>query len=382
MAKKDYYEVLGITKTASPEEVKSAYRRLARQYHPDVAKDNPKVAEERFKEISEAYEVLANPDTRKRYDQQGFDAVEPNFGPGGFGWQNFTHQGDLEDLLSSNPFFQQLFGNLGGGYGGRRTARLSRGSDVEVTVRLPLTAAIHGAKPQVTVPRSDLCPDCHGNGAKDGTAIETCTECHGSGQVRRIQNRGHTQLISIGECPRCHGTGQRILERCPNCHGAGRLNSSERIEVSVPPGMEDGGVLRVGGHGLQGDEGAPSGDLYVHVLFEPSEHIRREGETAYGESTIPLGVALLGGEVTVPTVDGHASLKIPVGTQPETQFRLRGNGFPRIGRSARGDLIVTVHVDIPRSLSGREKDLLREVFVAAPGAVGAKKESLFRRRSP
>ncbi|MCI4343270.1 MAG: molecular chaperone DnaJ [Thermoplasmata archaeon] len=382
MAKKDYYEVLGLAKTASPDDIKSAYRRLARQYHPDVAKDNPKVAEERFKEISEAYEVLANPDTRTRYDQRGFEAVEPNFGPGGFGWQNFTHQGDLEDLLSSNPFFQQLFGNYGGSFGGGRTSRLSRGSDVEVTVRLPLTAAIHGGKPQVTVPRSDVCPDCHGNGAKDGTAIETCPECHGSGQVRRIQNRGHTQLISIGECPRCRGTGQRILERCPTCHGSGRLNSTEHIEVTVPPGMEDGGVLRVGGHGLQGDEGAPSGDLYVHVVFEPSEHIHREGETAYGEATVPLGIAVLGGEVTVDTVDGHAALKIPAGTQPETQFRLRGNGFPRLGRSVRGDLIVTVHVEIPHSLSGREKELLREALSPGAPSVGAKRESLFRRRAP
>jgi molecular chaperone DnaJ len=383
MAKKDYYEVLGISKTASPDEVKSAYRRLARQYHPDVAKDQPKVAEERFKEISEAYEVLANPDTRKRYDQQGFEAVEPNFGPGGFGWQNFTHQGDLEDLLSSNPFFQQLFGNLGGSpYGGGRQSRLSRGSDVEVTVRLPLAAAIHGAKPQVTIPRSDVCPDCHGNGAKDGTAIEVCPECHGSGQVRRIQNRGHTQLISIGECPRCRGTGQRVLERCPTCNGRGRLNSTERIEVTVPPGMDDGGVLRVTGHGLQGDEGGSAGDLYVHVVFEPSEHIHREGETAFGEATVPLAVAMLGGEVTVTTVDGHAALKIPPGTQPETQFRLRGNGFPRLSRSTRGDLIVTVHVDIPRSLSGREKELLREALSPAAPVAGAKRESLFRRRSP
>ena len=385
MAKKDYYEVLGVPKTASPDEIKSAYRRLARQYHPDVAKENPKVAEGRFKEISEAYEVLANPETRTRYDTQGFDAVEPNFGPGGFGWQNFTHQGDLEDLLSSNPFFQQLFGNLGGGfggsYGGGRRSVPSRGSDVEVTVRLPLTAAIHGAKPLVNVPRSDPCPDCRGTGAKDGTAIETCSECHGSGQVRRVQNRGHTQLISIGECPRCHGTGQRILERCPRCHGSGHLSSVERIEVSVPPGMDDGAVLRVPGHGLRSEVGGRPGDLYVHVAFEPSEHIHRDGETAFGEATVALGVALLGGEVTVPTVDGHAALKIPAGTQPETQFRLRGNGFPHLGGGSRGDLIVTVHVEIPRALSGREKDLLREALPGTGASTGPRKESIFRRRS-
>ncbi len=386
MAKRDYYEVLGVPRTASADEIKSAYRRLARQYHPDVAKENPKVAEERFKELSEAYEVLANPETRQRYDQRGFDAVEPNFGPGGFGWQNFTHQGDLEDLFASNPFFQQLFENLGGGFGGgyvgggRRTA-FSRGRDVEVTVSLPLTAAIHGAKPQVSVPRVEVCPDCHGNGAKNGTAIETCPECHGSGQIRRVQNRGHTQLISIAECPRCGGTGQRILERCPTCHGTGQLSSVERLEVSVPPGIEDGGILRVPGHGLASSQGGRAGDLYVHVSFEPHGTFRRDGETAYGEASVPLGVALLGGEVMVETIDGRASLKIPAGTQPETQFRLRGNGFPRLGGTARGDLIVTIHVDVPRSLSSREKELLREALLPATPTAGPRRDSIFRRRS-
>ncbi|HXQ49315.1 MAG TPA: molecular chaperone DnaJ [Thermoplasmata archaeon] len=383
MAKKDYYEVLGVPRAASADDIKAAYRRLARQYHPDVAKENPKVAEERFKEISEAYEVLATPETRQRYDQLGFEAVQPNFGPGGFGWQNFTHQGDLEDLLSSNPFFQQLFGNLGGGFaGGGGRYGISRGSDVEVTVRLPLTAAIHGAKPLVSVPRSDPCTDCQGTGAKGGTAIETCPECHGSGQVRRVQNRGHTQLISIGQCPRCRGQGQRITERCPVCHGSGHLSSVERLEVSVPPGMEDGGVLRVSGHGLRSDGGGRPGDLYVHVAFDPTEHLHREGETAFGEATVPLAIVLLGGEVTVRTIDGHADLKIPPGTQPETQFRLRGNGFPRLGGSSRGDLIVTVHVEIPRSLSGREKELLREAFPTTSPSTNPRKESIFRRRSP
>jgi molecular chaperone DnaJ len=382
MAKKDYYEVLGVPRTASADEIKSAYRRLARQYHPDVAKENPKVAEERFKEISEAYEVLANPETRQRYDQRGFDAVEPNFGPGGFSWQNFTHQGDLEDLFASNPFFQQLFGNLGGGFssGGRRSA-FSRGRDVEVAVRLPLTAAVHGAHPQVSVPHSEVCPDCHGNGAKGGTAIETCPECKGSGQIRRVQHRGYTQLISIAECPRCGGTGQRILERCPTCRGTGHINSVERIEVAVPPGIEDGGVLRVPGHGLASEGGGRPGDLYVHVEFEPSRTVRREGETAYGETTIPLSVALLGGEVTVETIDGHASLKVPAGTQPETQFRLRGNGFPRLGGSTRGDLLVTVHVEVPRSLSSHQKELVRDAFQGTAPPVTSRRDRIFGRRN-
>ncbi|HTS33049.1 MAG TPA: J domain-containing protein [Thermoplasmata archaeon] len=386
MAKRDYYEVLGVPRTASGDEIKQAYRKLARQYHPDVAKENPKVAEEKFKELSEAYEVLANPETRHRYDVGGPSAVESDFGPGGFGWQNFTHVGDLEDLLGSNPIFQQLFGSFGGGLGmgglgGGRRAGPSRGADIEMSLQLPLLAAVTGTKPTIEVPRESPCDACHGTGAKDGTALEVCSECGGSGQVRRVQNRGYTQLITVGQCPRCRGSGRRILQRCPVCDGAGRLRSTEKIEITVPPGMEDGAVLRVPGHGLAASGRGPAGDLYVQVVFEPLPHIRREGEDAYTETSVPLGVALLGGEVTVPTIEGHAVLKIPAGTQPETQFRLRGNGFPRFRGSSRGDLIVTAHVEVPRSLSGHEKDLLREALLPGGRPIGARKESLFRRRS-
>ena len=382
MAKRDYYETLGVSRNATPDEIKQAYRRLARQYHPDVAKENPKVAEEKFKEISEAYEVLADEEKRRRYDQLGFPGVETDFGPGGFTWQNFTHVGDLEDLLGSSPIFQQFFGGLGfpfGGMGGGVEAR--RGNDVELTVRLPLATAIRGARPTVEVPRSAPCPDCRGTGARDGTAFETCPDCHGTGQLRRVQSRGYTQLLTIGACPRCQGSGRRILDRCPTCGGSGKKNTVERIELTVPPGVEDGAVLRIPGHGMAGGTGGHPGDLYVQVEFEPVPHLRREGQDAFTETMIPLATALLGGETTVPTVDGHAKLKIPAGTQPETPFRLRGEGFPRLRGGSRGDLIVTVHVDIPRSLSGREKDLLREALGPAGGATPGKREPFFRRRA-
>ncbi len=382
MAKRDYYDVLGVSKTATPDDIKSAYRKLARQYHPDVSKENPKVAEEKFKEISEAYEVLADEEKRRRYDQMGFQGVETDFGPGGFTWQNFSHVGDLEDLFGSSPLFQQLFGNLGFGFGGPvGRAETLRGSDVELTVRLPLSAAIHGARPTVDVPRSTPCPDCRGTGAKNGTALETCPECHGTGQVRRVQNRGFTQLLTIGTCPRCHGTGKRILEPCPTCGGTGRKDSVERIEISVPPGVEDGAVLRVPGHGMASGPGGRAGDLYVQVEFEPDAHLRREGQDGFTETTIPLLTAILGGETMVATIDGHAKLKIPAGTQPETPFRLRGEGFPRLRGGSRGDLIVTVHIEVPRSLSGREKDLVREALGPSGGATTPKRESIFRRRS-
>lgn len=381
MAKRDYYEVLGIPRTASTDEIKSAYRRLARQYHPDVAKEDPKAAEEKFKEISEAYEVLANDEKRHRYDQLGFSGVESDFGPGGFSWQNFTHAQDLEDLLGSSPIFRQFFGNFGGSFGSFGGGRSMRGGDLEIAVRLPLVAAVEGARPTVEVPRVTECARCRGTGARDGTALEVCPECRGQGQVRRVQNRGYTQLISIGVCPKCRGAGKRILERCAECGGRGQKESVERIQVSVPPGVEDGAVLRVPGHGLAGRGGTRPGDLFVQVSFEPSPHLRRDGEDAYVETTVPLAVALFGGEVTVPTVDGQAILKVPAGTQPETQFRMRGRGFPPPGGSSRGDEIVTVHVEVPRSLSSRERDLLKEGLGVASSAGGARKESFFRRKS-
>ncbi|MGA8543154.1 MAG: molecular chaperone DnaJ [Thermoplasmata archaeon] len=379
MAKRDYYEVLGVAKSASPDDIKAAYRKLARQYHPDVAKEDPKAAEAKFKEISEAYEVLADPQKRGDYDQRGFDAVQRDFGPGGFTWQNFTHQGDLEDLLGSNPLFQQLFGS----FAGMRTGPVGpslRGGDVEVGIRLPLAAAVEGGHPTIEVPQTGPCPDCHGTGAKNGTAIETCPECGGTGQIRRTRSRGYTQFVTVGQCPRCRGTGTRIIEKCPKCGGAGRLRSTERIEVTVPPGMEDGAILRVPGHGGPGIDGERNGDLFVQVLFEESDHIRREGTEAYTEVHVPLATALLGGEVKVRTIEGHAELKVPSGTQPETQFRMRGLGFPRFRSGARGDLVVTVHVDIPRSLSGHEKELVREALASGAAASG-KRESFFRRHS-
>lgn len=379
MAKRDYYEVLGVAKNASPDEIKSAYRRLARQYHPDVAKEDPKAAEAKFKEVSEAYEVLADPQKRRDYDQRGFDSVATDFGPGGFTWQNFTHAGDIEDLLGSS-IFQQLFGNFMGASVGP-TGRSLRGSDVEVAVRLPLSAAVEGAHPTIEVPKTGPCPDCHGTGAKDGTALKTCPECGGSGQIRRTRTRGYTQFVTVGQCPRCHGTGEIILEKCPRCGGSGRLRTVERIEVTVPPGMEDGAVLRVPGHGGAGIDGERAGDLFVQVVFEESGHIRREGTEAFTEAHVPLATALLGGEVTVRTIEGHAALKVPAGTQPETQFRMRGLGFPRFRSGARGDLVVTVHVDIPRSLSGHEKDLLREALSAGTAPTTGKRDSFFRRHS-
>ena len=374
MAKRDYYEVLGVPRTATPEEIKTAYRRLAREYHPDLNKTNPKAAEEKFKELSEAYEVLADETKRRHYDAGGFSGVEGDFGPGGFNWQNFTRAGDIEDLLGSSDFLQQLFaqaagGGFFGGFGGAtpRWARAElRGRDVEASLRVPLRAAVTGTQTAIDVPRSETCPECGGNGAKGGTALETCPDCRGTGQIRRTSRSGYTQMISIAECPRCHGTGQRIKERCPTCKGAGRIQEVRHLEVTVPPGVEEGAVLRLAGQGEGAPPGGNPGDLFVQVLFEPDPRFQRDGRQAYTEVAVPLGTALLGGEARVPTITGEATLKIPAGTQPERQFRLRGEGFPRLRGSDRGDLIVTVHVQFPESLNSRQKELMREALGAPP----------------
>jgi molecular chaperone DnaJ len=388
MAKRDYYEVLGVPRTASPEEIKSAYRRLAREYHPDLNKGNPKVAEEKFKELSEAYEVLADETKRKHYDAGGFTGVEQDFGPGGFNWQNFTRAGDIEDLLGSSDFLQQLFaqaagGGIFGGFagGGPRWIRPEiRGRDVEVSLRVPLRAAVTGMTTAIEVPRSEACHDCQGTGARDGTALETCPECHGTGQVRRSSRSGFTQMISIGECPRCHGTGQRIKEKCPTCKGTGRIHEVRHLEVSIPSGMEDGGVLRLSGQGEGAPPGGQPGDLFVQVVFEPDPRFHRDGRQAYTEVEVPLVVALLGGEVLIPTITGEAALRIPAGTQPERQFRLRGEGFPRLRGSDRGDLIVTAHVRLPEGLTSRQKELLREALGTPPAPTGKSKSGFFARR--
>ncbi|HEV2428289.1 MAG TPA: J domain-containing protein [Thermoplasmata archaeon] len=388
MAKRDYYDVLGVSRGANTDEIKSAYRKLARQHHPDMNKENPKAAEEKFKELSEAYEILVDPEKRQRYDQLGFTGVQSDFGPGGFTWQNFTHAGDLEDLLGSTDFFQQLFRQGGFNEGlfgrpvGRRSGIPNRGSDVEISVRLPLSVAVTGAEPTLDVPTTTRCPDCRGTGARNGTALETCPECDGRGQIRRSQNRGFSQLISILECPMCHGTGRRIRDPCPTCQASGLVRRVHRLKVTVPPGIEDGSVLRLARQGVPPEGTGTPGDLFVQVLLEPSPAIRREGSDAFAEAHVPLSTALFGGETKVQTVTGEAILKIPAGTQPETPFRLRGEGFPRLRAVQRGDLIVTVHVDLPSRLTVHQKELLGEALGAAPPPeAGGRRSGLFGRRN-
>lgn len=378
--RRDYYEVLGIPRTASADEVKQAYRRLARAYHPDVNRDNQKAAEEKFKELSEAYEVLADSEKRQRYDRLGFPGVQSDFGPGGFTWQNFTHAGDLEDLFANNPLFQQLFGSLlGGGMFGGMSRGMNQGQSVEVSLRLPLSAALTGANPTLNIPHAGACPDCRGTGARDGTALETCATCQGHGQVQRVLRQGGAQFVTVTTCPTCRGQGRRILEKCRRCHGSGRVESMRHLEVAVPPGVDSGTVLRLPGQGMEAVGRGPPGDLFVHIELERDPHVERDGTRAYAEVTIPVRVALFGGEIDLHLFGRTLRLKVPPGTQPEREFRFKGEGFPRFGGGGRGDLLVTAHVELPRSLTSRQKQLLEEAL-PEEGEPAPRRPSIFNRR--
>jgi molecular chaperone DnaJ len=393
MPKRDYYEVLGVPRTATPEEIKSAYRKLARQFHPDLNKDNPKAAEEKFKEISEAYEVLADEDKRRRYDQLGFAGVESDFGPGGFTWQNFHHTSDLQDIFGGGgaELFQEFFGRMGGSglfdvlFGGTMGPRRSSGTrvrDIEVSLTVTLADLVHGVEKEIEIVRVDSCEACQGTGADRGVALETCSECGGSGQVQRTSQRGFTRLVSITECPRCQGRGQRILRPCETCGGTGRRRVPRRLRIRIPAGLEEGTVLRVAGEG-EGSPGGRRGDLYVRVLIDPGGPFVRDGRHIHSEITVDLATAVLGGEVAIPTLGGKAILTIPAGTQPEATLRLRGEGLPGPHGEPRGDHLVTVHVRIPQNLSSAQKDLLRQALGESSEATGSRTRSgLFGRRKP
>lgn len=354
-AKRDYYEVLGVEKSASADDIKSAYRRLAKKHHPDMNKDNPKAAEEKFKELSEAYEVLADPEKRSRYDQHGHEGVASNFSPGGFSWQDFTRQADVEDIFGggfAGSIFEQFFG------GGRRRSR--RGEDLRYDVELGLLDVLRGAKKTMRIPRADNCQACSGTGSSDKSSPAACPGCNGAGQVRNVTTRGYTQFISVGACRQCGGSGRLVRNPCRTCGGTGKVQKTSDLEVQIPAGAEHGTRLRLSGMGMPGPAGAPPGDLYVIVHIKDDPRFERHGHHLLAKHTIGFSIAALGGEVEVETLDGRAMLRIPPGTQPGTTFRLRGKGLPSLEGRGMGDLHVTVSVDVPRKLNADQRRLLRE----------------------
>ncbi len=339
----DHYATLGVSRQATPEEIKKAYRRLARQLHPDANPDDPE-AESRFKEVALAYEVLSDPERRQRYDTFGTD--DP--AAGGFG-------GGLGDL------FDVFFGGSPFGGGGRGPTGPPRGPDVEAVVDLAFEEAVFGAAAPVTVRTAVACDDCAGSGAAAGTTAETCPDCQGTGQVRRVRQSILGQMVTAGPCGRCGGLGQIVATPCPSCRGEGRTVEERTYTVDIPAGIDQGQTLRLQGRGAAGPRGGPPGDLFVHVRVRPHDRFERHGYDLLHRLSLPMVQATLGTTIELPTLDGVEDLTIAPGTQHGTLHRFRGKGVPHVDGRGRGDLVVEVQIDVPGSLRPEEDELLRRL---------------------
>ncbi|MFC7783220.1 MULTISPECIES: molecular chaperone DnaJ [unclassified Rossellomorea] len=348
MSKRDYYEVLGVGKDASKDEMKKAYRKLSKKYHPDINKEAD--ADEKFKEISEAYEVLSDDQKRAQYDR--FGHTDPNQGFGGgadFGGGGF---GGFEDIF--NTFF-------GGGGGRRRDPNAPRqGADLQYTMSLTFEEAVFGKETEIEIPREEECDTCHGSGAKPGTKVNTCSHCNGSGQLNVEQNTPFGRIVNRRVCHYCNGTGKQIKEKCSTCGGAGKVQKRRKISVKIPAGIDDGQQLRVTGQGEPGINGGPAGDLYVVFHVRSHDFFERNGDDIYCEMPVTFAQAALGDEIEVPTLHGKVKLKVPAGTQTSTRFRLKGKGVPNVRGYGTGDQHVQVKVVTPSKLTDKQKQLLRE----------------------
>ena len=348
MAKRDYYEVLGVTKSASADEIKKAYRKLARKYHPDVnSGDNN--AEAKFKEVAEAYAVLQDADKKAAYDHYGHAAFEQQggFGGGGFDFGDFGGLGDIFDM-----FF--------GGGGGRSRRGPEKGADLRIEIEISFTEAAFGVERDIKIPRTENCSTCGGSGAAPGSSTKTCDACNGQGQVQYAQNTAFGRIVQTRPCERCRGLGKIIEKPCPTCHGARQVRRTKNIHVKVPAGVDSGSRLRLSGEGEAGARGGPHGDLYVFLRVRPHEFFKRDNYDIICEIPITFVQAALGDELNVDTLDGKEKLKIPEGTQTGAVFRMKGKGIQNLNGHGRGDQHVIVKVITPTKLTEKQKELLRE----------------------
>lgn len=371
-AKRDYYEVLGLSKGASDDEIKKAYRQMAKKYHPDLHPGDAE-AEKCFKEVNEAYEVLSDADKKARYDQYGFAGVDPSMGgsAGGAGFGGFSADfGDLGDLFSS------FFG--GGGTSQARRNEPTRGEDLEAQVVISFEEAVFGCKKEVSYNRIERCADCKGSGAAAGSSPETCPQCNGQGQIRTTQQTFMGMMQSTKACPNCRGTGKFIKNPCPNCRGTGMVRLRKKLEVTIPAGIDDGQQIRLAGQGSEGRNGGPAGNLYITVRVRPHAFFVREGVNVYCDVPISFTEAALGAEIDVPVLEGGTTqYKIPAGTQTGTQFTLRGKGIRQVNGRAFGDLIFSTVVETPKNLTSEQKDLLQKL---AETFEGGKKRPFGKRK--
>jgi len=356
--KRDYYEVLKVSRSASPDEIKKVYRKLAMQYHPDK-NTNKKEAEERFKEVSEAYEVLSDPNKRQRYDQFGHAGMKSSFGPGGFDFfRDFTHGSDFQDIFGDifgGGMFEDLFGR---GSGRRSSTRAARGADLRFDLEISFEESVFGGEREITLPVSQECEVCRGSGCEPGKNKEVCKRCNGQGVV--IAASGFFRIQQ--DCPACGGRGEVITHPCRNCRGTGMVKERQRLSIKIPAGVETGSRLRLAGKGEGGTQNGPPGDLYVVLHVSPHSIFQREGVDLFCDVPVPFEVSALGGEVEVPTLEGWARLKIDSGTENGKILRLSGKGVYDLNTNERGDLHVRLTIEIPKNLSGAQKKKLKESF--------------------
>ena len=351
--KRDYYEVLGVAKDADDSAIKSAYRKLAKKYHPD-ANPGDKDAEAKFKEASEAYAILSDPEKRKQYDQFGHAAFDPSMGgSGGFDFNSFT----------ASDIFGDIFGDFFGGFGGRARSNPNgpmRGANLRARVHISFEESVTGVSKEIDITLKDECPDCHGSGARPGTTPETCTRCNGSGQEVFTQQSLFGAVRSVQPCQQCNGRGKIIKDRCPRCNGTGYVKDRQRISIDIPAGIDDGQSIRLRGKGEPGANGGPTGDLLVEVSVAPHPIFKRQDIDIFSTVPISFATAALGGPIRIRTVDGEVEFQVKAGTQTDTRIRLRGKGMPSVNmRGTRGDHYVTLVVQVPQKLTQEQADALR-----------------------
>ncbi|MFD2637487.1 molecular chaperone DnaJ [Piscibacillus salipiscarius] len=368
MSKRDYYEVLGVSKDASKDEIKKAYRKLARKYHPDVSQEEN--AADKFKEVKEAYEVLSNAQKRQQYDQFGHAGTQQGAGQGGFG--GFEDFGDFGDI------FDMFFG--GGGRRSRDPNAPRQGQDLQYTMEIDFEEAIFGKETTIEIPKEETCDTCDGSGAKPGTSVHTCQHCNGTGQLNVEQNTPFGRVVNRRVCHHCQGSGKQVEEKCNTCGGDGKVKTRKKIDIRIPAGVDDGQQIRVTRQGGPGVNGGPSGDLYVVIRVRRHEFFERDGDDILCEMPITFTQAALGDEIEVPTVHGRVKLKVPAGTQTGTHFRLKGKGAPNVHGHGQGDQHILVKVIVPKKLNDKQKELLREFHeLSGDESLDEQQDNLFQR---
>lgn len=373
LAKKDYYEVLGVPRDATEDEIKKAYRQLVKKYHPDLNPDNKEECEAKLKEINEAYEVLSDPEKRAKYDRFGHAGVDPQ-SAGSYG-QDFGGFGDFGDL------FDDIFDIFGGGFtsSARRRQGPVRGADLRYDLTIDFREAVFGTEKEIQVRRTEICQTCHGTGAKPGTGKVTCPTCNGLGEVRYAQRTPFGQFIRTSTCTTCGGTGEIIKEKCSTCSGRGKVVKTRRIKVKVPAGVDTGSVISMRGEGEAGERGGPNGDLYIYINVLEDKVFKRSGNDIYVKVPISFTEAALGAEIEVPTLEGIEKFNIPEGTQTGTEFKLKNRGVPNLKGYGRGDLFFTVEVQVPTKLTEKQKQLLREFAKEMGDNIRENKKGFFKK---